>query len=245
MKNRALILHHEFIDLFRKLTVEEAGMIIKAIFEYDVHGTAFVTEDRLLDFVFGEVKRYLDSNREKYDRISQKKSENAKKQWEALAKAKKAEEKMQLHAAATNDNDNDNENNNDNDNANDSDSDSDSDNETAVISEDEAAARETQTHTQMKAYGEFGNVFLSDKQIISLRSRFADADKRIESLSAYMKSSGKLYLDHYAQLLNWRPLPTVTGSPLRYVPPGERREPTFDVSAFTGKAVGIKYSPPT
>ena len=31
---------------------------------------------------------------------------------------------------------------------------------------------------------------------------------------------------------------------VRQKPPGERREPTFDVSEFTKKAVGIKYVPP-
>lgn len=238
MKNKAIVLHHEFSEMFRKLTVEEAGIIIKAVFEYDVNGTDFSSEDRLVDFAFGEIKRYLDSNRERYEKISRVKSENAKKQWEALAKAKKAEEKMELQAVAINENENINENEIEIENVNVN------VNENETLPPDEGA-RKKHTHSQPKPYGEFANVFLTDEQLLNLKKRCNDAEQRIDSFSAYLKSSGKLCRDHYAQLINWRIFPTDKGTPIRAKPPGERREPTFDVSAFTSKAVGIKYEPPT
>ncbi len=231
MKNKAIVLHHEFINMFRKLTDKEAGLIIKAVFEYDVNGTDCEFEERVVDLAYSEIKRYLDSNREKYERLSRTKSENAKKQWTALAEAKKSAKKMELHAAAINENENINEN------------ESESENETAVTCEAEPAA-EKQTHTKLKPYGEFCNVYLSDEQMLSLKNRCNNAEQRIESLSAYMKASGKLYLDHYAQLINWRMFPTGEDAPVKTKPPGERREPTFDVKEFTKKAVGIKYVPP-
>ena len=102
------------------------------------------------------------------------------------------------------------------------------------------------SHTHKSPYGEFKNVFLSDEEYTKLKQRAADADKRIDSLSAYMKSSGKAYADHYAQLLNWQ-IFTKNTSEIKQTakkPPGERREPTFDVSEFTKKALNLKYVPP-
>lgn len=55
------------------------------------------------------------------------------------------------------------------------------------------------------AYGEFGNVRLTDAELDKLLSRWSDAQvsQEIEALSAYMRSKGKRYADHYATLLNW------------------------------------------
>lgn len=53
------------------------------------------------------------------------------------------------------------------------------------------------------AYGEFGNVFLSDDEYAKLKERFSDWQKRIEKISAYIKSTGKEYKNHYATILNW------------------------------------------
>lgn len=55
------------------------------------------------------------------------------------------------------------------------------------------------------AYGEFGNVKLTDAELDKLLERWDDAQVsgEIEALSAYMRSKGKRYVDHYATLLNW------------------------------------------
>lgn len=53
-------------------------------------------------------------------------------------------------------------------------------------------------------YGEYKNVLLSDKDMEKLMAEFPDDyTKRIEALSAYMKSKGATYKDHLATIRNW------------------------------------------
>ena len=55
-----------------------------------------------------------------------------------------------------------------------------------------------------RAYGEFGNVKLTDTDLSKLKADFpADWQERIERLSTYMASSGKTYKNHLATLLSW------------------------------------------
>lgn len=53
--------------------------------------------------------------------------------------------------------------------------------------------------------GEFKNVQLGGQELTKLVDRYGrSATKQlIDELSAYLKSSGKRYKDHYATLLNW------------------------------------------
>lgn len=54
------------------------------------------------------------------------------------------------------------------------------------------------------AYGEFGNVNLSEEELEKLKERFPyDWQERIERLSSYMQSRGKRYKSHYATILSW------------------------------------------
>ena len=53
-------------------------------------------------------------------------------------------------------------------------------------------------------YGEFENVYLTDEEYEKLVDRFPmDYQTRIESLSRYLKNSGKKYGSHYATILSW------------------------------------------
>lgn len=55
-----------------------------------------------------------------------------------------------------------------------------------------------------QTYGEFQNVFLTDEELKKLKDAFpAGWLERIESLSSYMKSTGKKYESHYATLKRW------------------------------------------
>jgi len=59
--------------------------------------------------------------------------------------------------------------------------------------------------TARTPYGEFKNVFLSAEEYEKLVKHFGDkkTSDLVERLSAYMKSKGKRYLNHYATMLNW------------------------------------------
>lgn len=267
MKNKAIILHHDYKDIFSLLSDEESGKLLKALFLYDVDGYETIFDERELNLVFLQVKKSLDANREHYEETCRKRAESASKRWEKREeKAKEKEEesrgktkkKMQLHANADNTNANANANLNAsanvnaNENANENASANSNVNvnanenarESSLHEKREEAPLQEKTQTQKVSYGEFQNVFLTDKEYRSLSLRFDDLSKRIDSFSAYMKSSGKTYADHYAQLINWRLFATADSTPKGKKPPGERREPTFDISEFTKKAIGIKYVPP-
>jgi len=55
-----------------------------------------------------------------------------------------------------------------------------------------------------RKHGEFQNVLLTDEEYQKLKDKLGDeAEAFVEKLSAYMKSRGKRYKDHYATILNW------------------------------------------
>lgn len=256
MKNKALLIHHDSYEAVKMLTPYESGLLFQALLDYDINGIKPEFEDRTVAVIFLQMKKTLDSNRERYEKISESRSKNAKKRWNTSENAKK-ETAMQMHDLALNTNINTNTNSstslNTNTKSNTNANENTNENEcvcvnknkktTAVIPGKESA--EENKHTQKNTYGEFKNVFLSDEEYKKLTEKIPDGMSRIDSLSAYIKSTGKIYPDHYAQLINWH-LFTKNESvvpPIRR-PPGERREPTFDIDEFTKKAIGIKYVPP-
>lgn len=70
-----------------------------------------------------------------------------------------------------------------------------------------------------EAYGEFGNVKLTAAELDKLAARWTPNQvfQEIEALSAYQRSKGKRYADHYATLLNWlkRDFPPANDRPKR------------------------------
>lgn len=54
-----------------------------------------------------------------------------------------------------------------------------------------------------KKYGIFKNVLLSDDEFEKLQSNFEDYETRIDNLSEYVESTGKVYKSHYATILHW------------------------------------------
>ncbi|MBE6773080.1 MAG: hypothetical protein E7544_02530 [Ruminococcaceae bacterium] len=276
MDINALLIHKDHYDAIRLLNDEEAGIILKAIFEYFISGTEPEFEDRALNILFLQLKKFCDTNRKRYEEVCKKKSENARKRWDAYKKTGQ-DQSMQMHAAEGKEKENEisnsseKENPNENPNENTNENTNENSNAISNVKENEKADPNTNvsvneksedtallcnngsnnfpenTYTHKKAYGEFSNVFLSDEEYLKLIGKHPDGRKKIESLSAYIKATGKVYRDHYAQLLNWQSYERTTpeyNTASKPKPPGERREPTFDVSEFTKKAVGIKYVPP-
>lgn len=58
---------------------------------------------------------------------------------------------------------------------------------------------------QKRSVGEFKNVHLGEEELSKLVDRYGRSATKhlIDELSAYLKSSGKRYKDHYATILNW------------------------------------------
>ena len=53
------------------------------------------------------------------------------------------------------------------------------------------------------AFGEYRNVFLTEKEYKRLKADFSGLDGLIDQLSAYIQSTGKKYTDHAATLRIW------------------------------------------
>lgn len=54
-----------------------------------------------------------------------------------------------------------------------------------------------------RAYGEYGNVFLSESEVVQLKSEIWQFDSLLDELSAYMESTGRKYRNHAATLRIW------------------------------------------
>ena len=52
-------------------------------------------------------------------------------------------------------------------------------------------------------FGEYRNVFLTEKEYKQLQTDFSGLDSLVEQLSAYIQSTGKKYSDHAATLCIW------------------------------------------
>ena len=79
-KKESFILYLQQKELFNKLTDEQAGKVIKAIYEYEDSGKT-PNFDFGLDIVFTSIKTSLDSNRIKYQEKCEKNRENINKRW--------------------------------------------------------------------------------------------------------------------------------------------------------------------
>ena len=122
MAKDSFILYLEQKQIFEMLTDEEAGQLIKAIFEYEDTGQT-VTLDRSLQIAFLPIKNVLDRNKEKYEKVVERNKKNIKKRWNKEdTKNTTGKNGISKNTKNTdNDNENDNEHDNDNDNEHDND----------------------------------------------------------------------------------------------------------------------------
>lgn len=121
MKNdkKSFILYENYEKLFQLLPVEQRGLLITAIFEYERQQTVSVELSDAANMAFQCIKDTLDRDREVYLATCQKRSESGKKGGRPT-KASLAQESKKTNCffekAKKADNDNGNDNDNDNDN---------------------------------------------------------------------------------------------------------------------------------
>lgn len=80
MAKDSFILYLEQKQIFEMLTDEEAGKLIKAIFEYEDTGQ-IVSLDKSLRIAFIPIKSILDRNKEKYEKVVERNKSNIEKRW--------------------------------------------------------------------------------------------------------------------------------------------------------------------
>ena len=85
MKN-GLLLYYDLKDVFAYLTDEEAGKMIKAVFDYEIDGVVTEFDDRMMASTYKRITDHLDRNKKKYESACQKKREAMLNRWEKVSK---------------------------------------------------------------------------------------------------------------------------------------------------------------
>ena len=115
-KKESFVLYTEQKAVINKLSDEQAGKLIKAIYEY-VETGEMPELDNVLDLVITPFKTVLDKDKAKYEEVSKARAEagskGGKQKKETKAKASKSKQKKQLQTKDSNCDDNDNEYDND------------------------------------------------------------------------------------------------------------------------------------
>ena len=87
--------------------------------------------------------------------------------------------------------------------------------DTLSPSEDEEK-RGNMKKPQRHKYGQYNNVLLTDEEYGKLQAEFPDDyEHRIERLSGYMESTGKVYKSHFATIRNWASQDSAEGKSAR------------------------------
>lgn len=114
MAKDSFILYLEQKQIFEMLTNEEAGQLIKAIFEYEDTGQ-IVRLDRSLQIAFLPIKSALDRNKEKYENVVKRNKRNIEKRWKKENTKNTTGKKGIQKNTKNTDNEHDNEHDNEND----------------------------------------------------------------------------------------------------------------------------------
>ena len=177
-KKDSFVLYTEQKAVINKLSDEQAGKLIKAIYKY-VETGEMPELDTVLDLVITPFKTILDKDKAKYEEVSKARAEagskGGKQSKQNETSKSKSKQKKQLQTKDSNCNDNDNEYDND-----------------------------FKKENIKKKYGENGNVKFTDEEYEKVKTYFPnDYEKRIQNLDDYIQSKGAKYKDFVATLKNW------------------------------------------
>lgn len=180
-KKDSFILYLEHKNVFDILTDEEAGKLIKAIFEYE-EKEELPNLDKSLQIAFIPIKNTLDRNKEKYQKVIERNKENIKKRWNKN-NTKNTTGKNGIPNNTKN-TDNDNEYDHDNDHENDNDI-------------------NKKNINKKIHFAEF--VSMTNAEYEKLVSTYGKdiADQCITILDNYKGANGKKYKNDYRAILNW------------------------------------------
>ncbi len=187
----SFILYTEQKAVIDKLTDEQAGKIIKAIYEY-AETDKMPKLDNVLDLVITPFKLVLDRNNNKWQDIKKKRSEAGK----IGAEIKKQKQAKQANAKfdkqtkanqAVNVNDNVNVNVNDNNN----------------IPASEEKSSSASAKANKHEYGEYKHVLLKDEELQKLKNEYSNWEELIKYLDEYIEMKGYKAKSHYLCIKKW------------------------------------------
>ncbi len=79
MKNRALVLHHDFLEMFYLHSYEEIGQLVMAAFKYDIADEAVDFEDRMMKSSYLRIMDFIDKNKKKYEEACERREAAAER----------------------------------------------------------------------------------------------------------------------------------------------------------------------
>ncbi len=254
-KKKSFILFHSFGKMFRALSDEEAGTLIKAIFRYEESGEESELEG-MSAMAFIAIQDTLDRNREEYSEVCRKRSESARKRWDKIsslnANASVSIQSDTINTDNVNDDVNENENATDivsvsvrdNENACDtvcvSESPRGNDNRKAAVSYGGSELTDTQNNKEEnKLYGRF--VRLTEWQYAFLCDRHGEdaVQDCINRVDCYLTKSGqKPYSNHYTTISEWLSQDSVSPKRRSFQPTGgDSPRHSVDVDALIQHAM--------
>jgi len=86
IEDKSLSKSHFYMDkklypMFKKMTNEQKGILIDAIYEYEVNRIIIEISDTLVSFAFDFIMENLKQNNKKYNEACQRKEDAIKKRW--------------------------------------------------------------------------------------------------------------------------------------------------------------------
>lgn len=192
----------EWADMFKLLTEEQSGRLIKAMIAYEMQEVEpDFSDDGILNFAWqSNVKNKMDSLKAHFRETSEKRSKAGKASAEQRKKQNESVEQEETQVNTVQQNQQMLTNvksvqQNQQMSHIDLDIDIDLDKKEKINKKEKEPRHK---------YGEYENVLLSDSELNKLQTEFpTDWQNRIENVSSYCKSHGKTYKDYLATIRNW------------------------------------------
>ena len=192
MKN-SFVLYTEQKAIFDKLSDEQAGKLIKAIYEYVEKGK-IDNIDEITNIIITPFITILNKDMQKYEDIKKKRAEaGAKGGKQKVANAKNAKQKLANQAVYEYEyvNDNDNVNNIEKENI-----------KEKALSETKVSTSDTAKASKHK-YGEYKHVLLKDEELQKLQKDYSNWEELVKYLDEYIEMKGYKAKSHYLAIKKW------------------------------------------
>lgn len=225
----SFILYQRYEAQLELLTMEQRGELFTAIFVYNGTGTVPEISDAAVKMALMFITEQIDHDKGRYAKKCEKNAANIAKRWGKAEKGEETDENMPKTSVEMHKNDLKSDTNVFSEDTNvyeripsdtngipndtkrylsdsESESDSDSDSEREINLSPHARAREKRSRSKKnggKVYGRYGNVILTRAEYDNLSREFPDLEHRIERLSEYIASTGKVYENHCATIRAW------------------------------------------
>ena len=182
----SFILYLDQKEIFGMLEDEEAGQLIKAIFEYEETGQ-MPKLDKSLRIAFIPIKNSLDRNKEKYQKVIERNKQNIEKRWNK----ENTTGKIGIRKNTKN-TDSDNEHVNEHENEN-----------NIYTPSEQSSTGDGTAKASKHRYGEYKHVLLKDEELQALQKEYANWEELIKYLDEYIEMKGYKAKSHYLCIKKW------------------------------------------